>query len=79
MRRKIYQLSGDTKLTFRSELLQEVLFELGLNTQNDVSVTEVLQCFDIQQQIALLENSQCIWDELDTRSEAWDAFFHAVE
>jgi chemotaxis protein histidine kinase CheA len=79
MRRKIYQLSGDAKLTFRNELLQEVLFELRLNTQNDVSVNEVLQCFDIQQQFALLENSQSNWDELDTRSDAWDAFFHAVE
>lgn len=79
MRRKIYQLSGDAKLTFRNELLQEVLFELRLNTQNDVSVNEVLQCFDIQQQFALLENSQSSWDELDARSDAWDAFFHAVE
>ena len=79
MRRKIYQLSGDTKLTFRSELLQEVLFELRLNTQNDVSVNEVLQCFDIQQQFALLENSQSSWDELDIKSDAWDDFFHAVE
>ncbi len=79
MRRKIYQLSGDTKLTFRSELLQEVLFELRLNTKNDVSVNEVLQCFDIQQQFALLENSQSSWDEIDKKSDAWDAFFHAVE
>jgi len=79
MRRKIYQLSGDAKLTFRNELLQEVLFELRLNTQNDVSVNEVLQCFDIQQQFALLENSQSNWDKLDTRSDTWDAFFHAVE
>jgi len=79
MRRKIYQLSGDAKLTFRNELLQEVLFELRLNTQNDVSVNEVLQCFDIQQQFALLENSQSSWDEIDKKSDAWDAFFHAVE
>ena len=79
MRRKIYQLSGDTKLTFRSELLQEVLFELRLNKKNDVSVNEVLQCFHIQQQFALLENSQSSWDELDTRSDAWNDFFHAVE
>jgi chemotaxis protein histidine kinase CheA len=79
MRRKIYQLTGDAKQTFRCELLQEVLFELGLNAQNDVSVTELLQCFDIQQQVDLLAQSQSSWDELDARSDAWDDFFHAVE
>lgn len=79
MRRKIYQLTGDAKQTFRGELLQEVLFELRLNTQKDVSVTELLECFDIQQQVDLLEQSQNSWDELDARSDAWDTFFHAVE
>jgi hypothetical protein len=79
MRRKIYQLTGDAKQTFRGELLQEVLFELRLNTQNDVSVTELLQCFDIQRQVDLLAQSQSSWDELDARSDTWDAFFHAVE
>ena len=79
MRRKIYQLTGDAKQTFRGELLQEVLFELRLNTHNDVSVTELLQCFDIQRQVDLLAQSQGSWDELDARSNAWDAFFHAVE
>jgi chemotaxis protein histidine kinase CheA len=79
MRRKIYQLTGDTKQTFRGELLQEVLFELRLNTQNDVSVTELLQCFDIQRQVDLLAQSQISWDELDARSDAWYTFFHAVE
>jgi hypothetical protein len=79
MRRKIYQLTGDKKQTFRGELLQEVLFELRQNTQNDVSVTELLQCFDIQRQVDLLVQSQSSWDELDARSDAWDTFFHAVE
>jgi chemotaxis protein histidine kinase CheA len=79
MRRKIYQLTGDAKQTFRGELLQEVLFELRLNTYNDVSVTELLQCFDIQRQVDLLAHSQSSWDELDARSDAWDTFFHAVE
>ncbi len=79
MRRKIYQLTGDTKQTFRGELLQEVLLELRLNTQNDVSVTELLQCFDIQRQVDLLAQSQSSWEELDARDDAWDAFFHAVE
>jgi chemotaxis protein histidine kinase CheA len=79
MRRKIYQLTGDAKQTFRGELLQEVLFELRLNTQKDVTVTELLECFDIQRQVDLLAQSQSSWDELDARSDAWDAFFHAVE
>ena len=79
MRRKIYQLTGDTKQTFRGELLQEVLFELRLNTQNDVSVAELLQCFDIQRQVDLLAQSQSSWDELDARGDAWDTFFHALE
>jgi len=79
MRRKIYQLSADAKQTFRGELLQEVLFELGLSKQNDVSVNEALQCFDIQQQIVLLENSQSMWNQLDIRKGTWDAFFYAVD
>ncbi len=79
LRKKIYLLSTDTNVTLRGVLLQEVLFEMGRAEKKDDSIIELLNYFEIEQQLEMLQHSQIICKDLYTNLHAWDVFAESVE